>query len=254
MLDLLDDRLPMKIALDDLARQIATEHQQSLNHPTTALLTGWKVGVLLQRAAQLCPPSQWESWLQQHCGMSLATAQTYLQVARSWSSARLPVETTVPEPSPAPPATPQPLDTTEVRSPATSPTPPSPQPQALRFFLPGVVVPKARPRVTRFGTFLPKRYRHWRLWAEGELLIQLQKLDRIPSLPLSKAAVRIQFRGKFRTQADIDNLAGAILDALTVGGAGILQNDNLSCVPSLRVEYIDRDSETGARIEIQPII
>ncbi|MGC9503255.1 RusA family crossover junction endodeoxyribonuclease [Baaleninema sp.] len=242
-------------ALDNLARQITTARQQSLNHPETALVTGWKVGVLLQQAAQLCPPSQWESWLQQRCGLSVAAAQTCLQVARSWSpfgaSVAAPPPTPFPTPSPTPsPKSPETLVKSSI-DPSSTLTPP--KTQSLTFFLPGVVVPKARPRVTRFGNFLPKRYRHWRLWAEGELLMQLQKIHPMPSLPFAKAAVQIQFRGKFRTQADIDNLAGAILDALTVGGAGILKNDNLSCVPSLQVEYFANDTTPGARIEIAPL-
>lgn len=250
-------------SLEDLGDRIVREHQRCLANPATALVAGCQVGRLLQQAQQCCPPASWEGWLRDRCGLSPDTAQTYLQVARSWkpgmSVPRNPAA--APPTTPAPAAfTPRPSEPSDEAIAPPTPSPPAakstgdrPSPTPLTFFLPGIVVPKARPRVTQFGTFLPSRYRNWRLRAEGELILQVQRLDPVPPLPIERATVRIRFQGKFRVQADLDNLAGAVLDALTLQGAGILKNDNLSCVPSLNVDYVASDEEPGARIEIHPL-
>jgi Holliday junction resolvase RusA-like endonuclease len=71
--------------------------------------------------------------------------------------------------------------------------------------------------------------------------------------PLQKAAVAIRFFGNHRTNSDLDNMAGACLDALTLNGAGVLMDDRLSCLPRLTVEYVSGTEETGIWIEIQPL-
>ena len=123
----------------------------------------------------------------------------------------------------------------------------------IRFCIPGAVVPKARPRVTSNGTYLPHRYRAWRNRAEIELYSQMANFRVTQTFPLPKAAVSIRLFGKHRTNSDIDNLAGACLDALTLNGAGVLVDDRLSCLPQLSVEYIPDTQETGVWIEIKPL-
>jgi Holliday junction resolvase RusA-like endonuclease len=124
----------------------------------------------------------------------------------------------------------------------------------IRFCLPGGVVPKARPRVTSNGTYLPQRYRAWRNQAEVELYRQMCELYPAPQFPLQKAAISLRFFGNHRTNSDIDNLAGACLDALTLNGAGILKDDRLSCLPQLSVEFVPGTPETGVWIEIEPLV
>ncbi|NER39778.1 MAG: RusA family crossover junction endodeoxyribonuclease [Oscillatoria sp. SIO1A7] len=110
------------------------------------------------------------------------------------------------------------------------------------------MTPKARPRVTAHGTFLPKRYRQWRLRAEGEIIMQLQKMNPSPELPIQQAEVRILLRGNHR--GDGDNLAGSVLDSLV--GAGVVPSDSLKHLPRGSWRYI-AGGETGVRVEIRPI-
>lgn len=121
----------------------------------------------------------------------------------------------------------------------------------INFYIPGKVVPKARPRVTTNGTYVPPRYRAWRNLAEVEIYRQISELNLTTKLPIQKAAISISFCGKHRTNSDLDNLAGACLDALTLNGAGVLQDDRLSCIPKLTIEYIPNTKETGVWIKIE---
>nr|WP_246844351.1 RusA family crossover junction endodeoxyribonuclease [Hydrocoleum sp. CS-953] len=121
----------------------------------------------------------------------------------------------------------------------------------IRLYIPGKVVPKARPRVTANGTYLPPRYRTWRNEAEVEIYRQVSELNLEVDLPIQKAAISMSFCGKHRTNSDLDNLAGACLDALTLNGAGVLQDDRLSCIPKLTIEYIPDTKKTGVWIEIE---
>ncbi|ERT06276.1 endodeoxyribonuclease RusA family protein [Lyngbya aestuarii BL J] len=123
----------------------------------------------------------------------------------------------------------------------------------VRFCLSGTVVPKARPRVTSNGTYMPNRYREWRNRAEIELYRQMSQFHSTHKFPLQKAAVALRFFGNHRTNSDLDNMAGACLDALTLNGAGVLMDDRLSCLPRLTVEYVSGTKETGVWIEIQPL-
>lgn len=132
----------------------------------------------------------------------------------------------------------------------TSPEQSSP---VLTFSLAGNVVPKARPRVTANGTFLPPQYKAWRNYAEVEIYRQLCDRKLPFKLPLRKASVFMRFFGNHRTNADLDNLAGSCLDALTLKGAGVLLDDRISCVPKLTVEYVPDSEETGVWIQIKPL-
>jgi Holliday junction resolvase RusA-like endonuclease len=94
----------------------------------------------------------------------------------------------------------------------------------------GPVTPKARPRVARGQAYLPAGYRTWKDTAIAS--IQAQTLN-TPGLPWPQAHVSIAIGGKQR--GDLDNIAGAILDALVQ--AGVLADDRLACVPRLTVEH-----------------
>lgn len=125
--------------------------------------------------------------------------------------------------------------------------------EVIIFFIPGNVVPKARPRVTGNGTFMPQRYRTWRNMAEVEIYSQLSELNLTIELPIKRASILMRFVGKHRTNSDLDNLAGACLDALTMNGAGVLLDDRISCVSKLSVEYVPVAEKTGVWIEITPV-
>ncbi len=128
------------------------------------------------------------------------------------------------------------------------PTPPDAQRtvRTITLWIPGSVTPKARPRVTSNGTFLPKRYREWRLRAEGEIIMQVNQMNPLPQLPIERAAVRIILRGKHR--GDGDNAIGSVCDALV--GAGIFSSDSLKQIPFGSWRHIP-DGETGVKIQIE---
>jgi Holliday junction resolvase RusA-like endonuclease len=121
-------------------------------------------------------------------------------------------------------------------------------PGTLILWIPGSVTPKARPRVTANGTFLPKRYREWRLRAEGELIMQVHQMHPQPQLPIERAALRIILRGKHR--GDGDNAIGSVCDALV--GAGIFSADSLKQIPFGSWRHIP-EGETGVKIQIEPV-
>jgi Holliday junction resolvase RusA-like endonuclease len=137
--------------------------------------------------------------------------------------------------------------------PLDPPKPPRKSAEIIKLIIPGVVVPKARPRVTRNGTYLPPRYRAWRNHAEVEIYRQISEQNITHKFPLRKAAIVIKLFGNHRTNSDIDNLAGACLDALTLNGAGVLIDDRLSCLPQLTVEFDPDAKKTGVSIEIEPL-
>ena len=128
----------------------------------------------------------------------------------------------------------------------------SPLSPEIQFWLSGNVVPKARPRVTKRGTYLPKQYRGWRNQAEVEIYRQLCDLNLSIELPIPRANISLIFMGNHRKNADLDNLAGACLDALTLNGAGVILDDRVTCVPKLTVEYQPNTKKTGVLIKIEP--
>jgi Holliday junction resolvase RusA-like endonuclease len=129
----------------------------------------------------------------------------------------------------------------------------SPLSQEIQFWISGNVVPKARPRVTSRGTYLPKQYRGWRNQAEVEIYRQVCDLNLAISLPIPRANISLIFMGNHRKNADLDNLAGACLDALTLNGAGVILDDRVTCVPKLTVEYEPNAKKTGVLIKIEPL-
>lgn len=65
------------------------------------------------------------------------------------------------------------------------------------------------------------------------------------AIPVKRANVEIVLAGTAR--GDIDNIAGAILDALV--SAKVLLDDRLSCVPSLVIRH-EKGDKTGVKILI----
>lgn len=110
----------------------------------------------------------------------------------------------------------------------------------MKYQLTGNITPKARPRLGRNGVHLPAKYRDWKADAIAELLTQSQPLE-----PIDKAEVSIGIGGKQR--GDLDNIAGAILDALVQ--AGILLDDRISVVSKLSIEHFPK-LPPGANIEL----
>jgi Holliday junction resolvase RusA-like endonuclease len=97
--------------------------------------------------------------------------------------------------------------------------------------LTGGVVPKARARVTRNGTFMPHRYRDWKTATIFTFRAQVVALGLAE--PLSGVGIEIMLLGKHGRRGDLDNIAGSILDALVQ--SGVLKDDSLSVVSSLAI-------------------
>jgi Holliday junction resolvase RusA-like endonuclease len=87
---------------------------------------------------------------------------------------------------------------------------------------------------------LPAKYRNWKANAIAQLLAQSR-----PVRPIEKATISIGIGGKQR--GDLDNIAGAILDALVQ--SGILLDDRISVVSKLSIEYFP-DRPLGATISV----
>ncbi|MGB3208668.1 MAG: RusA family crossover junction endodeoxyribonuclease [Crinalium sp.] len=118
----------------------------------------------------------------------------------------------------------------------------------FKLWLPGNVVPKARPRLSIHGAYLPKRYSDWRKIAESEIALQINDYSLFPlTTPVS---IRIILQGKHRTNIDLDNAAGALLDCIVA--TGILVDDSIKNVSKLIVEY-QSPGELGAWIEIEDV-
>ncbi len=93
--------------------------------------------------------------------------------------------------------------------------------------LAGQIIPKARPRVTSRGTYMPANYTSWKLAAMKDMRVQCRPVS-------GTVAIDIQLIGKHSRRGDADNISGAILDALVQ--AGIIEGDNLMIVRSLSIE------------------
>ncbi|RMH74129.1 MAG: RusA family crossover junction endodeoxyribonuclease [Cyanobacteria bacterium J007] len=271
--------------LERLAERIRQAHRQCQAAIDFGLLQAHDAGACLVRAQAQLPPDRWSVWLAESCQISENTAQTYIAIARGWPGLEQ-APSLPPGRSPAsqkpdgsgdekkgdlhsptaimaepvlkpvdPSDRSQPFDAKDPVAPPTSakPTPVkrSDRPKAsevFSFWIPGRVSPKARPRVTANGTYLPKPYRQWRLRAEGEILMQLQQMHPQPQLPIQQAAVQVVLHGKHR--GDGDNLAGSILDSLV--GAGVLPSDSLKHLPYGCWRHVP-DSQTGVQIDIKPL-
>lgn len=78
-------------------------------------------------------------------------------------------------------------------------------------------VPKARPRVTARGTFMPPGYMDWK----QETAILLRKAHKAPPLE-GILEVRVWIAATKKPRGDVDNLLGAVLDA----GNGVVWVDD----------------------------
>ena len=87
----------------------------------------------------------------------------------------------------------------------------------IKAVIPGPCVPCPRARVSRHGTYYPKRYTEWHEMAQGELISQCGRL-----LWSDNVHVTVVFYG-LRVNADLDNALKSVFDALT----GVLIEDDL---------------------------
>ncbi|NEP90351.1 MAG: RusA family crossover junction endodeoxyribonuclease [Okeania sp. SIO2C2] len=266
----------MLINWQDLIAEINFKHKQCQDDPMNAMAFAYSLGQLLLETQALFSPTEWQSWFKKNCHFSESCAETYLQIAKSWPSFRTQLDPyrkvdlsameNIPQMSLISSKSKDSFEEdveTEVKQiipllsnaenfPASLPdSEKSENATIINFYLHGKVVPKARPRVTTNGTYLPPRYRAWRNQAEVEIYRQVSDLNLEVNLPIQRAAISIIFCGKHRTNSDLDNLAGACLDALTLNGAGVLQDDRLACIPKLNLEYIPNTKETGVKITIE---
>ncbi len=264
------------ISWEDLTADINFQHQQCQAEPLNAMAFAYSLGQLLLETKALFSPSQWQDWFKNNCHFSESCAETYQEIAKSWPSFRTKLEayrevdvSTIEDMSDMPLTLSESKDNFEENVEIevkeiipsldntdnfTTSAPDSKQSEnatVIEFYIPGKVVPKARPRVTTHGTYLPPQYHAWRNQAEVEIYRQVSEFNLEVNFPIQKAAISINFCGQHRTNSDLDNLAGACLDALTLNGAGVLQDDRLSCIPKLTIEYIPHTKETGVWISIE---
>jgi Holliday junction resolvase RusA-like endonuclease len=99
---------------------------------------------------------------------------------------------------------------------------------SLFFWLAGRIVPKARPRLSSGRAILPQNYREWK---NGAIASLIRQKEQGVSLPINCARIEIELSGSHL--GDLDNIAGAILDALVQ--AGIIKDDRLSCIYGLSI-------------------
>lgn len=134
---------------------------------------------------------------------------------------------------------------------------------SLSFTLRIAPAGKERPRVTKFGTFMPKKYEAWRGAVRWMVRSQIPT-DALPRLPLIS---RLYLCATFTVpggsmKPDLDNALGAILDAIQVppvrtdkqgrprgGGWGLIVNDS----QVKRLAGCVEDGPTGIRFNIVEI-
>lgn len=290
-LELLENRAHRESSLEQITVRIKQIHQQcQTSSEKGGLIFACQAGKMLLEVQSLFTPEEWSVWLKDQCNLSEKAAKSYMEMAQGWSglptqhSQKTSLSSQIP--SPIKPKvtvnsgknlsaqkttlveiiTPDKQEEIEQKiphlksvelleiTPTESRKKPLPCLEIIKLWIPGNVVPKARPRVTRNGTYLPKSYRAWRNHAEVEIYRQLSELNLQGKLPIQKANITCRFLGSHRRNSDLDNLAGACLDALTLKGAGVIQDDRVSCVPKLNVEYEPDAKKTGVWIKIEPII
>ena len=121
------------------------------------------------------------------------------------------------------------------------------QVKTVKFWLPGRVVPKARPRFHGGKISLPRNYRGWKNTAYLEIISQLQE-NGIDELLITKAEVEMQFIGSHR--GDLDNLAGSLLDILCE--TKIIRDDRVSCISRLVIEH-EPGGVCGVWVKVNPL-
>ena len=121
------------------------------------------------------------------------------------------------------------------------------QVKIVQFWLPGKVVPKARPRFNGGNISLPRNYRGWKNTAYLEIISQLED-NGINELLITKASVEMQFLGSHR--GDLDNLAGSLLDILCE--TKIIKDDRVSCISRLVIEH-EPGGVCGVWVKVNPL-
>ena len=98
----------------------------------------------------------------------------------------------------------------------------------IRIILPGKVVPKARPRFSSRGhVYMPPKYAEWKESAVIDLM-------NTRFIAIGKVSLEITFINAIRGNADCDNAAGSIMDALVK--SGVLCGDSAATIGKLVVE------------------
>ncbi|MBZ9674528.1 RusA family crossover junction endodeoxyribonuclease [Mesorhizobium sp. ES1-1] len=100
--------------------------------------------------------------------------------------------------------------------------------RGLEFTLPYKTPPCPRPRVTRWGTFYPKAYTAWKKEAEAFIRMHVTAqyqgrvsvcIECVEAPPTSDSRKRREERLRSGwPRGDVDNLAKAVLDAMTQAG------------------------------------
>lgn len=116
-------------------------------------------------------------------------------------------------------------------------------PEMIKLILDGEVQPKARPRVTKNGTFMPREYKDWK----DEAILQFQNQFKKEPIPKVEK-VEVRLIGKHSRRSDADNLLGAILDALVQGL--VLKNDNLVCVNEVNLKLFYNQGRAVSEVYI----
>jgi Holliday junction resolvase RusA-like endonuclease len=101
----------------------------------------------------------------------------------------------------------------------------------IELILHGEIVPKARPRVTVNGTYLPGKYRLWKQSA----IIDLKRQYRGDTIR-SPVAMHLTLQGKHHRRSDLSNIFGAVEDAIVQ--AGILADDNMTNIVELTARIL----------------
>jgi Holliday junction resolvase RusA-like endonuclease len=97
---------------------------------------------------------------------------------------------------------------------------------------------------------MPKNYQNWKTAAIVDFRLQYAALGQVEAL--EGVSVDILLSGKHSRRGDLDNISGAVLDALVQGG--ILRNDNLICVLALSIRLDYGKAEPITQINIAPIL
>lgn len=108
-------------------------------------------------------------------------------------------------------------------------------------------MPKARPRAMIMGGRIHSHHSHeylaWMQEASGQFAIQWAGNPTIKAIK----KLSIQFWGN-SAKCDVDNLAGAVMDALVK--AGILFTDNVNSIPHLETAWERIGKQESPRIEV----
>ncbi len=112
-------------------------------------------------------------------------------------------------------------------------------------FLPIEPMAKARPRVTRHGTYMPRPYQAWR----GRFVHLVQQTHGLPAPIADTFALKLTIVTKSGSmRPDLDNVAGAVLDALQ--DARVIANDRKCRVLEACVV---KGKDVGIQIEVEEI-